>query len=63
MEALLAQQVRSEQTGSLNEEAAAVVQQLRAWGQEALGVGMRERVAGIGAPAGARRGANKNCSA
>jgi hypothetical protein len=62
MEALLAQ-VRSEHTGCLDQAEEAVVQQLRALGQEVLSVWMREKAAGIAAPTGARRGAKKNCGA
>jgi hypothetical protein len=62
MEALLAQ-VRSEQTGSLDEAEEAVVQQLRALGREALSAWMRETSAGVPAPGGARRGGKKNCDA
>jgi hypothetical protein len=58
MEALL-EQVSSEQTGSLDQAEEAVVKQLRALGQEALSVGMRERAAGIEAPPRARRGVKK----
>lgn len=62
MEALLAQ-VRSEQIERLDEAEEAVVQQLRALGKETLSVWLREKAAGVSAPAGARRGAKKNCGA
>lgn len=62
VQALLGE-VNNERAASLDEAETAVVRQLRALGKEALGAWTEQTAARVAAPAGARRGAKKNCGA